>query len=71
MILQNKPSNANVVMIFANVCVICFFMWPRLFPFTHNLNPDLVDGVAGFLLGVAIGLEIWAFRLIYRQRRSE
>jgi protein-S-isoprenylcysteine O-methyltransferase Ste14 len=69
MILKNR--NASVVLLFANLCLICFFMWPRLFPFTRNLSPDLVDGVGGLLLGVAIGLEIWAFKLIYRQRRSE
>jgi hypothetical protein len=38
-------------------------VWPRLVPLTGSLGTDAVDGLKGLLLGIALGLMIWAARL--------
>lgn len=64
-------KNPKAMIRIGMACLLIFFMWPRFLPFTANLNPDLIDGVRGFLLGVSIGLNLWAVRLICLQRRGD
>jgi len=44
--------------------------WPRFLPVAGNLGPDAIDGVRGLLMGLAIGLNLWAVILGSRQRRA-
>lgn len=52
-------------------CLALALMWPRFLHLTFNFGPDLIDGVRGVLFGVSIGINLWAVKLTYRQRRGE
>jgi hypothetical protein len=44
--------------------------WPKFLPVTGNLGQDAIDGIRGLLLGLGIGLSLWAAVLSGRQRRA-
>jgi hypothetical protein len=44
--------------------------WPRFLPVTGSLGPDAIDGIRGLLLGLGIGLSLWAAMLGGRLRRA-
>jgi hypothetical protein len=44
-------------------------IWPRFLLVTGGLGPDAIDGVRGFLIGLSIGLNLWAVRWISAARR--
>lgn len=70
MILGDRIKNCKTMLRIGMICLLLFFMWPRFFPFAANLGPDLIDGVRGFLLGVSVGVNLWAVRLTCRQRQG-
>ena len=63
-------KNPKVMIRIGMACLLLFLMWPRFFPFTANLKPDLIDGIRGILFGISTGMNLWAARLGCRQRRG-
>ncbi|HEX8174920.1 MAG TPA: hypothetical protein VF543_07360 [Pyrinomonadaceae bacterium] len=64
-------KNPKAMIRIGMACLLVCLTWPGFFHFTADLSPALIDGVRGFLLGVSIGLNLWAVRLICRQRRGD
>jgi hypothetical protein len=57
--VQDPKAVFRIAMLFLAISAA----WPRLIPLAGSLGTDIVDGVKGLLLGIAIGLIIWAGRL--------
>jgi len=57
--IQDPKAVLRIGMLFLAISIA----WPRLIPFTGSLNTDVVDGLKGVLLGIAMGLIFWAARL--------
>jgi type III secretory pathway component EscT len=64
-------KNPKAMIRIGMACLLIFSIWPRFLPFTANLKPELIDGVRGVLLGVSIGMNLWAARLACRQRHGD
>lgn len=71
MILRNHARDPRQIMMMGMVFLALGLAWPRLLPVTGNLGPDAIDGMRGVLLGVGIGLSLWAARMGGRLRREE
>ncbi len=71
MILRNRVRDPKPIMMAGMAFLSVALLWPRFLPVTGGLGPDAIDGVRGFLFGLAIGLNLWAARLGGRLRRGE
>lgn len=63
MVFKNQSQNPKVLIRIGFAFLALSAAWPRLIPFTGNFSTDVVDGIKGLLLGLAIGFIIWAARL--------
>ena len=63
MIMKKEIQNPKPLVRIAMVFLALSAAWPRLIPYGRSLGTDVVDGVKGLLLGLAIGFIIWASRL--------
>ncbi|HST08660.1 MAG TPA: hypothetical protein VLJ83_10840 [Gemmatimonadaceae bacterium] len=63
MIFKNETVDPKRVVRIGMLFLAISIVWPRLVPITGHLSGDAVDGIKGLLLGVALGLMIWAGRL--------
>ena len=63
MLMKKQISDPKPLVRIAMVFLALSAAWPRLIPYPRTLGTDVVDGIKGLLLGVAIGLIIWASRV--------
>ena len=70
MIVRHQAKDPRPIMMMGMACLVLGLAWPRFLPVTGNLGPDVIDGVRGVLMGLAIGLNLWAARLGGRLRRG-
>jgi len=68
--LQNKPKNPQVIMFFGMLFLVLALAWPRYIHVAGNMGEAQIDGVRGFFFGICIGMNLWAVKLISRQRRN-
>jgi hypothetical protein len=52
------------------LCLLIALVWPRFLPVTAGLSGDMIDGMRGVLIGLSIGLNLWALRLGVSLRRG-
>jgi hypothetical protein len=71
MIFRNQTKDPRQIMMMGMLFLVLGLAWPRFLPVTGNLGPDAIDGVRGVLMGLAIGLNLWAARLGGRLRGGE
>jgi hypothetical protein len=70
MILRNRARDPRQMMMMGMSFLVLGLVWPRFLPVTGNLGPDAIDGARGVLIGLSIGLNLWAARLGGRLRRG-
>jgi hypothetical protein len=70
MIFGNREKNPKAMMMAGMASLALALVWPRFLPLTAALGPDAVDGLRGVLIGVSIGLNLWAVRLGGMKRRG-
>ena len=70
MIFRNREKNPQAMMRVGMASLAVALLWPRFLPVTGGLGPDAVDGLRGVLIGVSIGLNLWAARLGGMKRRG-
>lgn len=70
MISRNQSKDPRQIMMLGMVFLALGLAWPRFVPVTGNLGPDAIDGMRGVLLGLGMGLNLWAARLGGRLRRG-
>lgn len=68
MIIRNGTRDPGTLMRIGMVCLLLALVWPRFLPVTGGLGGGAIDGARGVLLGLAIGLNLWAVRLRARLR---
>ena len=71
MILRNQAKDPKQLMMIGMAVLVPALVWPRFIPLTGHLGSDAIDGIRGVLIGMSIALNLWAARLIGRQRRGE
>ena len=71
MTFRNQSRNPRTLIRVGMACLAIALIWPRFLHLTFNFGPDLIDGVRGLLLGLSIGLNLWAVWLMGHQRRSD
>ena len=59
---------ATKTMMGGMAALLLFSVWPRFLHVGTNLNPDWIDGLRGFLIGLSIGLNLMAVILNSRRR---
>ena len=70
MIFRNSEKNPQAMMMVGMASLAVALLWPRFLPVTAGLGPDAIDGLRGVLIGVSIGLNLWAARLGGMKRRG-
>lgn len=70
MIFGNREKNPKAMMMAGMAALVLALAWPRFLPVTGGLGSDAVDGLRGVLIGVSIGLNLWAARLGGMKRRG-
>jgi hypothetical protein len=70
MIFGNREKNPHAMMMVGMASLAVALVWPRFLPVTGGLGPDAIDGMRGVLIGVSIGLNLWAARLGGTKRRG-
>jgi len=70
MIFRNSEKNPQAMMMVGMASLAIALAWPRFLPVTAGLGPDAIDGLRGVLIGVSIGLNLWAARLGGMKRRG-
>jgi hypothetical protein len=70
MILRNHVKDPKQLMMAGMVFIALGLAWPRFLPVTGGLGPDKIDGMRGVLMGLGIGLNLWAAMLGGRLRRA-
>ena len=68
MILKKRARDPKPIMMMGMAFLVAWNLWPRYVSVTGGLGPDAVDGARGVLLGLSIGLNLWAVRLRGRLR---
>jgi hypothetical protein len=63
MIFRRERPDPKLILRIGMLFLAISIVWPRLVPLTGSLGTDAVDGLKGLLLGIALGLMIWAARL--------
>jgi hypothetical protein len=69
MIARNVAKDPRQIMMAGMVFIALGLAWPRFLRVTGNLGPDTIDGLRGVLMGLGIGLNLWAAALGARLRR--
>jgi hypothetical protein len=62
-VFKKQGQNPKALMRIGLAFLALSAAWPRLIPFTGHVDTDLVDGIKGLLLGLAIGFIVWASRV--------
>lgn len=70
MLFVNREKNSQTMMMVGMASLALALVWPRFLPVTGGLGPDAIDGLRGVLIGVSIGLNLWAVRLGAMKRRG-
>jgi len=70
MIFGTRAKNPNAMMMAGMASLAVALVWPRFLPVTGGLGLDAIDGLRGVLVGVSIGLNLWAARLGGMKRRG-
>ena len=70
MIFGIREKNPRAMMMVGMASLAVALVWPRFLPVTGGLGPDAIDGMRGVLIGVSIGLNLWAARLVGMKRRG-
>jgi len=70
MIFKERVGDPKPILRLGMFFLAIALAWPRFLPVAGNLGPDAIDGVRGLLMGLAIGLNLWAVILGSRQRRA-
>lgn len=70
MIFRNREKNPQAMLMVGMASLAIALVWPRFLPLTSGLGPDAIDGLRGALIGVSIGLNLWAVRLGGIKRRD-
>ena len=70
MIFGIREKNPRAMMMVGMASLAVALAWPRFLPVTGGLGPDAIDGMRGVLIGLSIGLNLWAARLGGRLRRG-
>lgn len=69
MSLRNRIQEPRVLLRVGMTLLALALIWPRFLRVTGGLGPDAIDGIRGFLIGLSIGLNLWAVRSISAARR--
>jgi sorbitol-specific phosphotransferase system component IIBC len=70
MIFTNREKNPQAMLMVGMASLAIALIWPRFLPVTGGLGPAAIDGLRGVLIGVSIGLNLWAARLGGVKRRG-
>jgi hypothetical protein len=70
MIFRKRVEDPKPILRIGMFFLALALVWPRLLPVTGNLSTDAIDGINGLLMGLAIGLNLWAVILGSRLRRA-
>jgi hypothetical protein len=70
MIFRNREKNSHAMMMVGIASLAVALVWPRFLPVTAGLGSNAIDGLRGVLIGVSIGLNLWAARLGGMKRRG-
>jgi sorbitol-specific phosphotransferase system component IIBC len=70
MIFGIREKNPHAKTMVGMASLAAALAWPRFLPVTGGLGPDAIDGMRGVLIGVSIGLNLWAVRLGGMKRRG-
>lgn len=62
MVFKKQVQNPKALMRIGLLFLALSAAWPRLIPFTGDVGTDVVDGIKGLLLGLAMGFIFWAGR---------
>ena len=63
MLFRKERPDPKLILRIGMLFLAISIVWPRLVPLTGNLGTDAVDGIKGLLLGISLGMMIWAARL--------
>jgi hypothetical protein len=69
MLFGDRPKDPKVMMRLGMAALVVSILWPRFIPVTGSMSVDVIDGIKGSLLGIALGFLIWGARLGGFQRR--
>jgi hypothetical protein len=70
MIFRSQAKDPKQIMMMGMAFLVPALVWPRFVLVTGNLGPDAIDAVRGVLIGLSIGLNLWAATLGGRLRRG-
>ena len=70
MVFKKREKNPQSMMMVGMASLALALLWPRFLPVTGGLGPDAIDGLRGALIGISIGLNLWAVRLGGVKRRG-
>jgi hypothetical protein len=70
MILKSHAKDPKQLMMLGMAFLVPALLWPRFVPLTGHLGSDAIDTIRGVLVGLSIGLNLWAAMLGGRQRRG-
>jgi hypothetical protein len=70
MILGKPIEDSKQLMRIGMAFLAIGLAWPKFLPVTGSLGPDAIDGIRGLLLGLGMGLTLWAVTLAGRLRRA-
>jgi hypothetical protein len=70
MILGKPIEDSKQLMRIGMAFLAIGLAWPKFLPVTGSLGPDSIDGIRGLLLGLGMGLTLWAVTLAGRRRRA-
>jgi hypothetical protein len=63
MILRNRRRDPKALVSLGMLALAISIAWPHFIPVGTRISEDLVDGVKGVFLGIALGLLIWGAKL--------
>jgi len=68
MLSRQRPPNPTALISMGMACLVVALVVPRIVHPSARLGEDLFDGFRGLLIGLSIGLNLWAVWLRSRPR---
>jgi hypothetical protein len=63
MLLRNRKPDSKTLVRFGMLALAISIAWPHLIPAGLGMSENLIDGVKGAFLGMALALLIWGAKL--------